>query len=405
MRKYIINERIEGTLSFVGGESIENVSGEISYDVYSNHDMNGYVYLNSSNKLFSKDPFALNQIVLRGTDIEVYGRWKSIPLIKGKLEFQIDTFHRKTVLTHAAPKKGELRFLIPYVAPLSRSLKSSFGYYNEFIVKFSSEEMIVTVADWNIAMRESVNPVKFEEPDFLLNRVLKAVVHFEIGSKKNLLSMISDARKNTDALLLVTSLLLNYRVSCFGYEIDLSDNSGKLLERQFYMNSQPQSSDDFIEHGSSHFTRLFTSENISMIANALIKLDDQTSKKLRRVIYSYLTIGELRIVEPMFLNAYFALEAVSKLVVVDKGIKTEERIIKACEILNLDREYLEFEPKLKSKKANWLITEFRDELAHANFDFDLHIAEIGEELEKMIKLLRALIIGYLAPELKEFPLP
>lgn len=408
MRKHIVNEKIRGTLRFVDGPEFENVNGEISYDVYSNKGMQGEIFIDSSAALLRSDPFSSNQIVFRSAGMELFGNWKSVPflVISGNVAFSIDSLSQRQIINSDIPCRMEVRFLIPYIAPLARDLKSSFGFYEEYIVKFNSEELKFRVNDTEVIMREYANLVAYEQPDSILNRILRPVVSMKFTNEDDLIHRVHEAKMTVDDLMLIISLLLHKRFNTFGFEADLFNDRGKLIERHTYRCSQKSSGEDYTKLNYGTFRDHFSSSNISKLVNAFYCLDKESKAKFQRIVNAYLTIGELNVFEPMFRDAYFALEAVSKLILGESNEGTEARIVKACERLKIDIENYLFEPSTKKcKKLKWLISEYRNELTHYNFDPDVSEADLSDEFHKMMKLLRMLLIGYLDAGLMNFPAP
>jgi len=205
-------------------------------------------------------------------------------------------------------------------------------------------------------------------------------------------------------VMVIVSMLLFKRFNIYGYEAELLDKSNEILFTTNTRFTSKTSGEDYIEDDNRNFNKYFTGDNISKLSISYRNLNKISKDNYLRIVNAYLTINELKIFEPMFRDAYHLLEAISKLIT-KSNMKTERLILLACNKCNIDLMKYNFASPIKSKDLKWLISEYRNELTHFNFDISLDNNILIIEFQKMLNLLRKLIIAYLDKSLIEFPYP
>lgn len=135
----------------------------------------------------------------------------------------------------------------------------------------------------------------------------------------------------------IISLLFFKRLNSFGYIAEILSDNGKIVQSIKYKNTRKQSCDDYLKDTGYNFKKDFTPENVSKLISAFLNLETTKKEKFIRIINAYITIDDLKIFEPQFKDAFFALEAISKLIVEPKNnLSSENYIVKACNIAEID---------------------------------------------------------------------
>lgn len=289
----------------------------------------------------------------------------------------------------------KLQFNIPYVSLLGRQIKNSYGFYSDYILKFISDPFKLLVNGIEITFNEKISIIKDElkSPNCIFSREIYPTVEIKLN-KCSIIDTVNKVEFLISDIFLIISFLLNHRITSFGYNCEIFDNDGILVDTLNYKNYNISDCEDFfINETNFKFKNDFTINTVNKFTNNFISSKEKVS--ISRIINSYLSINETRIFEPKFNTSYFLLEAISKLIIKPSGkIKAEKLILKAFEKSEIDNSEINFEPSQNSKKVNWLITEYRNNLAHSN-NFECDEGIIYDEFSKIVKLSRCLIIWYL----------
>lgn len=295
-----------------------------------------------------------------------------------------------------------IEFKIPYVELLSRDLRSSHGFYPDYIIKFDSEVLVLKVADYEIKIEERVNFVRNEDikPNSIFNRELFPTISTSVTSK-NYIDEINKIEILMDSVLLVVSFFLNHRINSFQFYAQLSDANSKNVETILYKNFKRGTCKDFLDSPIHEFNLSFQEDNLSKLINKFIERNKD--KDIERLLNAFLSIDETRIFQPMFLSGYFVLEAISK-IIVNPRVKmgSEDLISNAMEIAGINEDEISFIEPINGKKIKWHIYEYRNHLAHFN-ESELRDDLIYTEFEKIMKLNRKLILWYIEPTLRDIP--
>jgi len=411
LRKHIINRRTKGKFIFWDKYTLDDVYCDYEYDLYSNHNMNGIIEFDGLSKDiyddFMKD---INPCKFIGNDgVYIEGSIFSLPLGHGKIKFQIEIIKEYYSYSNEEPDEIEISYYVPYITPLSREISRNTDNTKKVLFSFKKDEFTIVTDCKEIIFNEVVNLVKYDEPDYIFNRLMYPKLLLKINKDEDINKIIDNNFALIQKLMLIISFLLFNRINTFGYKVKVFGRN-KLISQLKYRNAAQKSSEDYTSNIGYKFEKYFTSENISKLLNSYLHLDNSKLEKLERILYSFISISEQKIFGPKFSSTYFLLAAISKIIMQPKNYSKDEECIKlASEKVNIDIKRINFEisPKRLKKnnsKCEWLITEYRHELTHFNFEkYDIKI--LLHEYNKMMYLLRKLIIFYFEPSLVDFPYP
>lgn len=405
MRKFIVTEKLIGKIIINNKYEFDNVKGEYQYDIYSNSYFKGSVkinnFLSSIKSIQEIDKFEFN-----GNGLTIFGQVTKIKFGETEIiDFSIDELIQWIKYSNELPTMVHINYYIPYISALSRSLKYHYPDDNH-ILNFSSEEFKINVHGLSIIFFEKINVIEYKEPDKILNRLLFPQIKIVLCKNDEIIDKLNFCEILFHETMRILSLLLFKRLYSFGYKADILGENNRLIQKFIYKSTKKQSTQDYLLENGHNFNKFFNTDNISKIIESLLHLEKTKKEKYIRVLNAYLTIGELKIFEPQFKDAYFALEAISKLIVKPSGkISSENLISEACNQAEIDIFKITFKSATKSKKLKWLISEYRNELTHFNFETHFEMNDLVKEFSKIMKLLRMLIIYYLVPQLKDFPYP
>lgn len=203
---------------------------------------------------------------------------------------------------------------------------------------------------------------------------------------------------------------MNHRFSFYFYKAEYYDENGELTETFERKEKNWVTGNEFLkEKNYDDFDKYFKMDNLSLLINKYFEKSNEI-EKIKEIIYSYLTIKEIKIFEPQYLLSYFLLEGISKLIVMPTSYISSEELIKEASIKSeIDIRKYNFKISRnrlndQNSKLEWEISEYRNKLTHFNND-EFNKDEIYDEFVKMMKLARKLIISYIEPSLSDWPEP
>ncbi|MFA7360470.1 MAG: hypothetical protein WC139_05475 [Candidatus Kapaibacterium sp.] len=408
MREFIKTQKLNGKLNVEDRYSFENVRGEYQYDVFSNKNMTGKFEVQNIPVEFLNEFDKNENFTFAGDGFFVKGKITGSSIF-GKpdtLSFSVEETTSQIVWEGDEQRKLEMSYYIPYVSKLARNIKASWGYSEEYIVKFISNEFKLLVKNIEIKFNENISLVKHEKPDSIFHRLLFPMITIDIAKDEDIYKLLDNYKELMEQVMLVLSFILFHRLNCFGFEARIFDENNKVIHTIDHRYTKKKSGIDCLLEDKLEFNNYFNTDNVSKIIESFLALNEEHKQKFIRVIYSYLTIKELDIFEPKFKDTFYALEAISKIIVNPMTrISPEKLIINACDIAEIDLESFDFLPSNNSNELKWLISEYRNDLTHFNFNIKFDLSELFNERNKMMRLLRSLMMYYLTPELKEFPFP
>lgn len=404
MRESIKTVKIRGNLTINNKFNFKGVSGEYEYNVYSNKNMKGFLNIINSDELL-RNFNDIEKFVFNGKGLTLKGEVSSWTFGGDDIMyFEIEELIEKIKNSDKSPNKIKVLYYVPYISGLARSIKKYWCEDEDYIVKFSSKEFTIMANGFLVTFYEHINLLNHENPDKVFNRLLFPRIIKPMNNIEDIYDKLNYWEKFLDEVMLVLSLILFKRLTSFGYLAEIFSAEDESIQTIKYISTKKRSCDDYLLDNGFFFRKYFTSENISILVESFLNLDNEKREKLLRIINAYLTISELEVFEPQFKDAYFATEAISKLIV-ESNLGSEELIITACKSAGIDLDSVAFEPSIKSKKLRWLISEYRNELTHFNFETYFSIDQMIDEFSKMMNILRKLIFHFLVPELKSFPYP
>lgn len=408
MREYIKTVKLFGNLKIGTDYVFENVRGEYQYDFYSNKDMKGTFEIKRLTADFLNDFPSLKSFIFSGHGITINGNvtgWS----FGGEVEtitFKIEDFITKILWEDAPPRKMDILYFIPYINLLARKIHSKWNSDDDYLIKFGSDEFKLKAKNISVVFYESVSLISYKTPDSIFHRMLYPKIEIDLTDDMDINSILNEYKEFMEEVVLVLSFLLFHRFNIYGYEAKIYDKENNIIQDIDYRYTKKKSGIDCIFKDNIEFNKYFNGDNVSKLIESFIALDNDKKQNFSRLIYSILTIKDLEIFEPKFKDTFYVLEAISKLIVKPDGnISTEELIAKACEIAKVPLNSINFLPSVKSKKLKLLISEYRNELTHFNNDIDIDFEKMIPEFNKIMNLIRKLMIFYLVPELKEFPYP
>ena len=409
MREYIKSVKIIGKLNVEDKYVFEDVRGEYKHDIYSNKGMAGFFEVKRLSADFLNNFQTIRNFTFIGNGVTINGEITGWTLPSGRednIKFSIKDVTEWILYEEKEPKKIFIEYKIPYILLLARRIRNYFGFNEDCIIKFISDEFKIKIKNIEIIFFEYISLVKHVEPDLIFNRMLHPKIRIELTKDENIIEKLNYLENIMNDSMILISFIIFKRCNVFGYTANIYDQSDKLLQVINYKTSEKGSGEDYIEEDNREFNNYFIEDNISKLIEAYLNLCNEEKNNFLKIIYSYLTIGELKIMEPMFKDAYHVLEAISKIIVKPKAnMNSEELIEEACFRNSININKIKFEEAKESNKLKWLITEYRNSLIHFNYNYEINNETLFIEFSKMMNLIRKLMISYLEPSLIEFPYP
>jgi len=416
MREFIKTYEFTGKLLIEDIFEQDNVRCIYEDDYYSNKLMKGHFkvgrlsadFLKSVNfnKFIFKDDSGR---VLEG-EITGYSLETEYNDRKNKLYFFVKEFTHWFYWNHNKPVKVKIQYNIPYIYVLNREIQFSYGYDESYIFKFASPKKMLKFNSGDIIFDDWVYSLEDKKPDSIFKRELFIVIEknvYDIDKKIELLNQNEIFLKD---ILVLLSFILNHRFSFYFYKAEYFNEKGELTETFKRKEKEWVTGDEFLkERNNQDFDKYFKMENLDLLIYKFFEKENE-SKRLKKLIYSYLTIKEIKIFEPQFLLGYFLLEGISKLIIKPNSFNNCEKLIKdAASKYSIDINSYNLKTSHKrliksDSKYEWEITEYRNNLTHFNEE-EFNFSDMIDEFIKMKKLARKLILCYIEPALSDWPEP
>jgi len=402
-----------GKLEIIGDKTdiLENVRCEFSYDIFSSKRIEGFfeigfLYHDVKEKKFVFTDSVEREIkgIILGFNSHAQGGYHSY-----LLTFKVDEYNRTQWFSDSKPKKLKIEFLIPYISYLNRKLLNYHYLEKDYLLKFVTEVYKIKINSIDIIFEEYVSFVKNVEPDSMMHRILYPTLHLQLDDSIDIENKIRELRSLLEDVLLVLSVILDNKMRCFGYIINLFGENDKIIVEQEFRSTTISSGKDFVkDHLNHEFEKLFAKDKIVELVNNFV--NHKNKELLRDASYDLLTSQELKIFEPQLVWTIFSLEGISKIIadkINDYWIKFEDVVRLACDSNHMNIDLVEYDflaSEIDTKK--WLITDFRNNIAHFNnkeFDNDV----IYDEYKKVLRLARNLLLKYLDSDkhINDYPFP
>lgn len=418
MREEITKHEFNGKLIIEDFFEEENVRCFYKDDFYSNKLMNGQFeigHLSSEflTKLANREKTKFVFTDINGQKLEGRLTGYNIPTKQNQrrdyINFYADSFSQELLINDNTPVKIELKFLIPYLSMFSRNIIFSYGLTDDYIFKFNFPKFELNLNIGRIIINDWIYAKEHIEPDSIFTKEMYLELETSINDYNEKANILDSWWDRIEEIMIGISFLINHRASHMGFDAELKDEENKLTEIIKYKSSEKRIGKDFLKEASSDFKKYFSQSNLVTYLNSFLSKID-VIPELKRVMYSYISVFEIPLLQPKFLLTYFLLEAISKIIVGPINNSNSELLInKAAEKVCIDLEIFNF--LISHKRVNnpecklqWEITEFRNYLTHFNeglYDLDL----MAKEQIKMIDLCRKLIIGYINPNFIDWRKP
>lgn len=414
MRKIIKSYSSKGKFVFDNEHEFENIKCNYQYDLCSNKNMKGYVEIPTTqgkfiNSVFKKENRDCNFFGKYGLNISGVIRNVSID-DSTNISFDITEIKEKDKYEDGKPNLLNIYYFIPFILNLSRGISSHYKKYSNIILKYNEKEFVINTSGVKVKFQETLDLKKHKKPDYLLYRFITPVIQLN----NNIPFTEKQFHDIMQEIMLILSLIYFKRFNVFGYRIEYLNNN-KLLSTLTYRYANINCGKDFTEDCGYKFNEFFKSKNISNLVKRYNNLENNQKERFKRIVNNYLVISEDTIFETKFKNTYIVLCAISKLIIPkliipDKNKPSDEDYIKkACVKAKVILSVINFKEspnrtRNKNSKLEWLISEYRNELIHFNYD-KYKQEEVFDEYIKMMHVLRKLIIFYLNKKLMDFPYP
>jgi hypothetical protein len=416
MREFIKTYEFTGKLIIEDIFEQENVRCIYKDDYYSNKLMKGHfeidalsidVLSNVTNKnfIFSDKSGRTLEGEITGTRYEFEYNDKKYILFS-----YIKEYTQQLLWNDNKPEKVKITYNIPYIDIFNRDIRSSHGFDESYIFRFTTPKKVLKLIDGAIIFDDWVNRLKYEKPDFIFNRQLFIIIEKNINDYDKKIDILNQTELTLEDMLVLLSFVLNHRFSFYFYKAEYFDNEGKLTETFERKEKNWVTGEEFLnERNLGDFEKYFTMDNLSFLINKFFDKKNEI-EGIKKLLYMYLTIKEINIFEPQFLLGYFLLEGISKLIINPNSFNNCEKLIKDAASkysIDINSYNLKISHKrlIKSdSKYGWEITEYRNNLTHFNEE-EFNFSDMIDEFVKMKKLARKLILCYIEPSLSDWPEP
>lgn len=418
MREFIKTTEFTGKLKVEDKFEFEQVRCIYEDDYYSNKLMKGDFEVGDlSADFLNKFKPGLNFIFVDNSGREIKGTLNGFSLKtefnekKNILHFNADDYIQWLSMSENKSNKVKIRYSLPYISAFSRFIKFSYGFDENYIFKFISPNYKLTLDLDDIVFDDYVYLLKYKEPDSIFKRELFIEIEKKIDNYETRIDSLNQLENKIDEMLIVISFILNHRVSSYGYKADFFGDDDKLTEILELKDSKKNIGAEFlINKRKSEFDSYFIEENLNNVINSFFLKNKDDNGQIKGLLYSFITVSEIKVFQPMFLAAYFVLEGISKLIVKpEKNTESETLIKDAINKIGIDFNKVDFKLsrnrlRKSNSKLEWEISEYRDNLTHFN-NISFDGKEMWVEYKKIMRLNRKLILSYIEPSLSDWSYP
>ncbi|MBK8383760.1 MAG: hypothetical protein IPL16_18080 [Ignavibacteria bacterium] len=277
------------------------------------------------------------------------------------LKFRINKFQQLVLFEKFECKKVSLFIIkIPFSYLLSRDIISSFGFDDQYIIKF----------------------------------------------RKPILEVI----------MLIVSFILNHKMDWYGYKADLKNNKGRLCQFVEYKDYTKNIGDDYLfEDKQGQFEKYLTNDSLSELIKMFRQKNVTEKKKIKHFIDELILIKNKNSYKSRFIESLFLIETVCKHLIEIKNIPVlsgkgysmfQERIKAVLKYLQIPFSEIDFKYSNTLTKANkklLIITDYRNQIAHSDINKSFSWQKSSSEYIKVMKLLRRLIFILIDPKYQNIP--
>jgi len=310
-----------------------------------------------------------------------------------------------------------IKYKIPFAYLLGRGIKSSFGFDDNYIIKFQKPIFTITVNSVDIKFDEYVYFPSYKKPDDICRRDIIPTIHVPYKSRKIFIATLNKYEKLMDDVMLIISFIFYHKIDWYGYRADLWDKKDKLHEFLEYKDYNKDIGDDYLfEDKYCEFENYFKGEIVSDLISKYLLKSISKRNKIKNFINELLLIKKNVIYKSRFISSLFLLEAISKHFVEEHKInydwkdksKYQERIKAVIKYLKIPYKEVNFvysNTKTKSGTKLWIITDYRNQIAHSDIKDNFSLQKSVKEYIKVMELIRKLIFVSIEPEHKDIPYP
>ncbi|MBK6771825.1 MAG: hypothetical protein IPG78_06845 [Ignavibacteria bacterium] len=332
------------------------------------------------------------------------------------LKFRINKFQQLVLFEKFSVKKLAIHYKIPFSYLLSRDIISSFGFDDQYIIKFRKPILEVNVENLNIKFIDNVYFPPYKKPDELFCRNLFLSIDQEFITRSKLFATLNEYEKIMDDVMLIVSFILNHKMDWYGYKADLKNNKGRLCQFVEYKDYTKNIGDDYLfEDKQGHFEKYLTNDSLSELIKMFRQKNVTEKKKIKHFIDELILIKNKNSYKSRFIESLFLIETVCKHLIEIKNIPVlsgkgysmfQERIKAVLKYLQIPFSEIDFKYSNTLTKANkklLIITDYRNQIAHSDINKSFSWQKSSSEYIKVMKLLRRLIFILIDPKYQNIP--
>lgn len=425
MREFKENIRTIGKLYLNNKLFQENVELEFEDNYYTNSDKTGKIKVNdlSADFINNLKPNKYKFRFVNSDNKSYYGKitgWQNKGEIYSNLDylfFSLDNYQQHWRFAEFRVNSFFIKYKIPFAYLLGRNIVSSYGFDDNYIIKFRKPIFTITVNSVVIKFDEHVYFPPHKKPDDLCCRDILPTIHVPFKSRKRFIPTLNSYEKLMDDVMLIISFIFYHKIDWYGYRADLWDKNDKMHEFLEFKDYNKSIGDDYLfEDNFGKFEKHFTGDVLSELISKYRNYSLSKKDKIKNFINELLLIKKNLIYKSRFISSLFLLEAVCEHFVKEHKIaysfkeksKYQEKIKAVIKYLRIPLQEINFiysNTKTKSGNKLWIITDYRNQIAHSDIKSNFSLKKSVREYIKVMELIRRLIFILIEPKFQKIPYP
>lgn len=425
MKKFIENTISSGKLYLNNRLFKENAELNFKDNFYTNHLKTGSIKLDYLNAEFLNN-FRVNKYKFKFTDNEnrIYlGKITGFQL-KSEiythfyyLNFKIEKYQQQCRFKKFKIHSLITTYKIPFSYLLSRGLESSFGFTDEYIIRFRKPEFSIKIDNNVINFAEHSYFPKHKKPDRLFRRLIVPTIKEEFKIRKKIFPNLNEKERLMNDVMLIISFLFYHRMDWYGYKSELMDKNEKMHEFIEYKDYNKKMGEDYLfEDELNEFEKYFTEDILSDFIQKFRLKNRSFKKTINSFIDELISIKTKNSYKSRLIDSLFLIEAICEFITREYHIpynssksysSYQEKIKSVINYFKIPYKKILFNYSNQKKKSRklWFITDYRNQIAHSNIRKNFSWQKTVPEYIKVMKLIRRLIIILIEPKYQDIPFP
>ncbi|MBK8981811.1 MAG: hypothetical protein IPM38_05670 [Ignavibacteria bacterium] len=217
----------------------------------------------------------------------------------------------------------------------------------------------------------------------------------------------------------VNYLLFAYhKIDWYGYKAELKDKYGKVQELLEYKDYNKNMGNDYLfEDAFGYFGKYFVEDIVADLIQKFRGKKIKEKMKIISFINESISIKKKNSFKTRFIESLFLIDAICQHIIQSNQIsypsgkgysEYQERIKAVITYLHIPFKEVGFsysKTKIKNGKLLWVITDYRNQIAHSNIESNFSWERSFNQYVKVMDLIRRLVLILIEPKHQKIPYP